>query len=165
MVVKSRDPLFKIPETTQNCSSKLNSTEHVWILVSATNLRSLSLVQHFPSLDFFFSVTSLRAARSEWSSQSLTGWSVIHLRTQAATISLQESLYPLLPSMLSVYWQVPRKQPSRTPAPLWRRGTTPAELWVASDNSVPPKNREKRCTISTEKFERASEIWEMLAAV
>lgn len=52
MVVKSRDPLFKIPKTTQNCSSKLNSTEHIWILVSATKLRSLYLVQH--SLRFFF---------------------------------------------------------------------------------------------------------------
>lgn len=60
----------------------------------------------------------------------------IHLRTQAATITLQESLYPLLPPMLSVYWQVPRQQPSRTPAPLWKRKTAPAELWVASNDSV-----------------------------
>lgn len=65
----------------------------------------------------------------------------IHLRTEAATISLQESLYPLLTTMLSVYWQVPRQQPSRTPAPLWKRKTAPAELWVASNVSVARKTQ------------------------
>lgn len=77
------------------------------------------------SLFFFFLLflflTNLSAARSEWSSQLLTHWSVIHLRTQAATISPQESLYPLLPSTLSVYLRAPRQQPSRTPAPPWNR--------------------------------------------
>lgn len=91
---------------------------------------------------------------------------MIHLRTQAATISLQESLYPLLPPILSVYWQVPRQQPSRTPAPLWRRRTAPAELWVASNDSVARKtNREKRHTMSAEEFERTSDIQNMLVAV
>lgn len=138
MVVKSRDPLFKIPKTTQNCSSKLNSTEHIWILVSATNVRSLYLVQHSPRV--FFSVTHKSESGSiRMKPPSPSQADQIHLRSQAATISLQESLYPLLPPMLSVYWQVPRQQPSRTPAPLWKRKTAPAELWVASNDSVARK--------------------------
>lgn len=105
--------------------------------MSAINLRSLYLVQHSPSF-FFFSVTH----KSGWSSQSLTGWSVIHLRTQAATISLQESLYPLLPSMLSVYWQVPRQQPSRTPAPLWKERSCACGTLGRLGQFCRPKHRE-----------------------
>lgn len=97
-----------------------------------------------PGFLFFLFLTSLKATRSGWSRQSLTGRSAKHLRTQAATISLQESLYPLLPTMLSVCWQVPRQQPSRTPTPLLKRRTAPAELWVVSDDSTVRKpNREK----------------------
>jgi len=78
--------------------------------------------------------------------QPLTGGSVVHLRTQSATMTLQESLYPLLPTMRSVYWQVPRQQPSRTPATLWRRRTAPAELWVSSNDSVAPKDEQRNAS-------------------
>lgn len=72
MVVKSRDPLFKIPKTTQNCSSKLNSTEHVWILVSATKLRSLYLVQHSQGSFFSCSQVWKRLDQDETTSPSQT---------------------------------------------------------------------------------------------
>lgn len=142
---------FKIPKT--NCSSELNSTEHVWILVSATNLRSLYLVQHSPRLSVVvgvFSVSHKSESDSIWMKRSVPrGGSAKHLRTQAATISLQESLYPLLPTILSVYKQVPRQQPSRAPAPLWKRRTAPAEVWVASNDSVVRMTSgEKRCAMS-----------------
>lgn len=48
---------FKIPKTSQNSSSKLNSAEHIWILMSATSLHSLYLVQHSPRVSFLFSVS------------------------------------------------------------------------------------------------------------
>lgn len=106
-------------------------------------------MQHSPGVSFFLFLTSLKATRSGWSRQSLTSRSAKHLRTQAATISLQESLYPLLPTMLSVCWQVPRQQPSRTRTPLLKRRTAPAELWVVSDDSAVRKpNREKAQRIS-----------------
>ena len=114
------------------------------------------------TFSLFFSVThksESSSMRMKPPSQSLTGGSVIHLRSQAATISLQESLYPLLPPMLSVYWQVPRQQPSPTPAPLWRRRTAPAEVWVASNDSVAT---EKRLTMSAGESE---DIQKMLVAV
>lgn len=41
---------FKIPKTTQIRSSTLNSTEHLWVLTAASDVRSLYLVKHF----FFF---------------------------------------------------------------------------------------------------------------
>lgn len=62
---------------------------------------------------------------------------MIHLRSQAATISLQESLYP--PSYRRCYLSTGKyhgNKPSLTPAPLWRRRTAPAELWGS-----PRKNR------------------------
>lgn len=96
----------------------------------------------FLFLCLFLLLTSLRVARSGWSSQTLTGWSVIHLRTQAATISLQESLYPLLPSMLSVYWQVPRQQPSRTHAPLWKKRNCACGTLGRREHFCRPKDRE-----------------------
>lgn len=99
-------------------------------------------MQHSPRVFFLSCYSQLweRLGLDE-APQSLTHGSAIHLRTQAATISLQESLYPLLQPMLSVYWQVPRQQPSQTPAPPWKRRTAPAELWVASNNCVVPKHR------------------------
>lgn len=56
--------LFKIPKTTQIRASKLNSTDHLWVLMSLSDVRSLYLVKHFFLVFsvFFFSVASLRAA-------------------------------------------------------------------------------------------------------
>lgn len=137
MVVKSRDPLFKIPKTPQNCSSKLNSTEHIWILVSATNLRSLYLVQHSLSFFFFFLLTSLRAARSGWSPPvPLTGgYTCEHRLLQLACRSLC-----IPPPKASRCYLSTAKYHSNSraglPAPLRRRRTAPAELWVASNDPI-----------------------------
>lgn len=43
---------FKIPKMTQIRSSTLNTTDHLWGLMSASDVRSLYLVKHF-SLSFF----------------------------------------------------------------------------------------------------------------
>lgn len=93
----------------------------------------------FSDVFFFFCYSQVWERFDQDEAPSPSQADQIHLRTQAATISLQESLYPLLPPMLSVFWQVPRQQPSRTPAPLWKRKTAPAELWVASNDSVARK--------------------------
>lgn len=45
---------FKIPKMTQARSSTLNSTDRLWVLMSASDVRSLYLVKHFSLFFFFF---------------------------------------------------------------------------------------------------------------
>lgn len=110
----------------------------------ATNVRSLFLVQHSLGSLFLFYPPSLcysqvleRLDRDEAPQSPSQADRLIHLRSQAATISLQESLYP--PSYRRCYLSTGKyhgNKPSLTPAPLWRRRTAPAELWGS-----PRKNR------------------------
>lgn len=121
---------FKIPNRSQNRSSKLNSTEHVEL--GNCDNSALIVLGASLSLGSFFSFSSL------FFPLFLTMKTPVpRTRTQTATIPLQESLYTLLTTVLSVCRQVPRQQPSRSCGRRMR--TAPAEVWLSSSDSVSPK--------------------------
>lgn len=102
MIVKSWDPLFKIPKTLQCCSSNLNSTESYVGLCVCDKWALIVLGATFSQ---FFSLSRLWTACQDYTPELHTAGSVLHLRMLAATISLHESVsLPLLRLMLFVCW-------------------------------------------------------------
>lgn len=68
---------FKIPKTTQIRSSTMNSMDHLWVLTSASDVRSLYLVKHFFSLFFLFCFKSESGLIKMKHLRSLTSGSVL----------------------------------------------------------------------------------------
>lgn len=137
-VVGSTFFALKIPKTSQNCSWKLNSTEHVWIWVKCDNSALIVLGATFSSgfFSFFFSpvlerkmrISPLRLSQADQRK---------HLLLQAANnYPSGVALYTLLHTVLSVYRQKSRPELLRFAAPLWTTRTAPAEVWLSSNDFV-----------------------------